>query len=368
MSSGLKKQDEAPQNNAKNPDVKTVTPAAASPQDGPAESPTLNGDEGLPGDEWSGLEPTEKDMGLVKFVLDRGVRTTVMGTVYGLDFEIEDEGYSLKVFFDYYNRRLKVIDYEANDFSAMMQRLAWLARSNDFDKIFVKARHNDFQLFLSHGYMMEGILRYYFNGEDAYVLSRFSSSDRVQSDDLLNEAKLVEELIYHSERSPAKPLDPEVEIIHARPRHIPQLVTIYRSVFESYPSPLTNPDYIKSTMEHNVLYRLALKNGEAVAAASADISFKYSNAEMTDCATIPEGQGKGLMQHILMRLEQDLKERDIMTAYTLARGMSVGMNRVFYRLGYEFSGRLINNCDIFGKFEDMNIWVKDLSAVPKEEI
>ena len=343
------------------------TPTALKAPVVPLDPDAAVGEDAVPMDEWSGLEPTEKDMGLVQFVLDRGVRTTVMGTVYGLDFDIEDSGYTLKVFFDYYNRRLKVNDYEATDYPAMMQRLAWLAESNAFDKIFIKAKHNDFQTFLSHGYMMEGILRYYFRGQDAYVLSRFSSSDRVHSADLLEEAKLVENLIYHSERPPVKPLAKDTEIIKAGIDHIPQLVTIYRSVFESYPSPLTNPDYIKSTMERNVLYRLALKNGQAVAAASADISFKHSNAEMTDCATIPEGQGKGLMQHILMRLEDDLRERRIMTAYTLARGMSVGMNRVFYRLEYEFSGRLINNCDIFGQFEDMNIWVKKLTdPAPKK--
>ncbi|HCP15639.1 MAG TPA: putative beta-lysine N-acetyltransferase, partial [Peptococcaceae bacterium] len=27
---------------------------------------------------------------------------------------------------------------------------------------------------------------------------------------------------------------------------------------------------------------------------------------------------------------------------------------------YEYSGRLVNNCDICGGFEDMNIWVKRL--------
>ncbi len=38
------------------------------------------------------------------------------------------------------------------------------------------------------------------------------------------------------------------------------------------------------------------------------------------------------------------------------------MNNVFHRLGYEFNGRLVNNCDIFGAYEDMNIWVKDLRS------
>ncbi|MDP8222856.1 MAG: putative beta-lysine N-acetyltransferase [Candidatus Lernaella stagnicola] len=313
-------------------------------------------------DEWGGLEPTDKQMGMVQFTLDKGVRTTVVGTVYGLDFEIEGDGYSLRVFFDYYNRRLKVLDYEAEDYSGMIKRMAHLAEANSFDKVFIKARLKDFQIFLSHGYMMEGVLRYYFHGEDAYVLSRFSSLERASSDALVKEAELIENLIYGERpKRELPPLDSDVVITRAKLEHIPALVQIYRSVFETYPSPLTNPDYIKATMDRKSIYCLALKNGAAAAAASADISGKHGNAEMTDCATDPAMQGKGLMKHILLNLEDDLRQQGVQTAYTLARAMSVGMNSVFYRLGYEFSGRLINNCDIFGQFEDMNIWVKRLA-------
>ncbi len=331
-----------------------------------ARIPVVHGVDGIDdiehvADEWGGLEPTKKDMGVVGFVLDKGVKTTVVGTVYGLDFEIDGEGYKVKVFFDYYNKRLKVVDYGASNYTAMIRRLAWLAEANDFDKIFVKAKKEDFQVFLSHGYMMEGVLRYYFQGEDAYVLSRFSSAQRVSSSDLLEEAKLIENLIYRSEPGGIRPLDSDVEIIRATLEHIPLLAAIYRSVFKTYPSPLTNPDYIQSTMDHNLIYRMAVKGESALAAASADMDRKHLNAEMTDCATVPEAQGKGLMQHLLSRLEEDLKGEGIMTAYTLARGMSVGMNRSFFKLGYEFSGRLVNNCDIFGRFEDMNIWVKRLT-------
>lgn len=334
--------------------LKDAIPKPESPE-------SLSGAIVAPTDEWGSLEPSDKDMGLVRFVLDKGVTTTVVGTVYGLDFEIEGDNYTVNVFFDYYNRRLKILDYEAEDYTAMIQRLAWLAESNDFDKIFVKAGHEDFQKFLSHGYMMEGVLRYYFRGQDAFVLSRFSSTSRMRNDALLEEAKLIEDLIYNSAPAAGRlPLPDEIELVRASNRHIPALVSIYRSVFETYPSPLTSADFVKSTMERSCLYTLATRNDEALAVACADISKKHSNAEMTDCATFPHARGQGLMQHILTALEDDLREKEIMTAYTLARAGSVGMNRVFFRLGYEFSGRLVNNCDIFGQFEDMNIWVKRL--------
>jgi len=309
-------------------------------------------------DEWTSLKPTEKDMGLVHFNLDKGVSTTVIGTVYGLDFQISVKGCTVNVFFDYYNKRLKVLDYQATDFSALTKRLLWLALHNNFDKIFFKARKKDFQKFLSHGYVLEGVLRYYFNGEDAYVLSRFSSKKRAISSSLMEESELIEELIFNTEKKTLKKMYPGVKIVTADYKHIPQFTFIYRNIFATYPSPLTNPDYIKSTMDRNVLYKMAVLNGDALAVASAEINDKYSNAEMTDCATIPKAQGKGLMQHILSALEKDLKKRKISTAYTLSRAKSVSMNRVFFRLGYEYSGRLINNCDILGSYEDMNIGVK----------
>ena len=311
-------------------------------------------------DEWTSLNPSEKDMGMVKFHLDKGVSTTVVGTVYGLDFEIDVKGCKVNVFFDYYNKRLKIFDYKVSDFSAMTKRLAWLAKHNKFDKIFVKAKKRDFQKFLSHGFVMEGILKYYFNGEDAYILSRFSSKSRAISKNLISESELIENLIYNTEKKKVKKHDSDIKITTAKYEHIPQLAFIYRNVFETYPSPLTNPDYIKSTMDRNVVYKIAMLKGEAIAVASAEVNKKHSNAEMTDCATTPKARNKGLMQHILIALEENLKKMNIKTAYTLARANSISMNKVFFRLNYEYSGRLINNCDIFGNYEDMNIWVKKI--------
>jgi len=311
-------------------------------------------------DEWSGIEPTGKNMGIVQLTLDKSVKTTVIGTVYGLDFEIEEDGYQVNVFFDYYNRRLKILDYDCSNYPGMLQRLAWLASANSFDKIFVKARAKDFQQFLSHGYMNEGVLRYYFNGEDAYVLSRFSSLKRASSSDLIRESEMIENIIYNSKPAPERKLPSDVKIVHADEKHIPQLVFIYRQVFETYPSPLTNPDYIKSVMKRNTHFVLALSNGEPIAAASADVNDKHSNAEMTDCATIRAAQGQGIMQFLLAELETMARKMNVKTAYSLARSLSPGMNKSFFRLKYEYSGRLINNCDIFGEFEDLNIWVKRL--------
>ena len=46
-------------------------------------------------------------------------------TVYGLDFEIEGEGYTVDLFFDYYNKRLKVQNYEAEDYGVPAYDVAY---------------------------------------------------------------------------------------------------------------------------------------------------------------------------------------------------------------------------------------------------
>ncbi|MBA2661003.1 MAG: putative beta-lysine N-acetyltransferase [Bradymonadaceae bacterium] len=313
------------------------------------------------GELWCTQPSKKKRMGLAQLTLDKGVKTQVIGHLYGLDFHIEAEGYKVRVFFDHYNDRLKILDYEASDYRAMVERVNWLAAENDFEKIFWKAAEKDWRKFLTFGYQLEGILKYYFEGKDAYVMSKFRTTERVQSDDLIAECELIEQLMGRSRVYTPPALPAGYRICMASSKHIPQLVALYRRIFQTYPSPLTHPDYIFQTMERDVLYQVVLNEaGDVVSAASAELDEKNRNAELTDCATAESERGQGLMFHILQSLEAELARRNFVAAYTLARATSFGMNLVFYRLGHEFCGRLINNCDIYGQFEDMNIWVKHL--------
>lgn len=79
---------------------------------------------------------------------------------------------------------------------------------------------------------------------------------------------------------------------------------------------------------------------------------------MTDCATIEEYRGHSLSERLLGILEHEVLKHGSFILYTLARAQSYGMNRVFYKLGYRYQGRLINNCHIACSFEDMNLWVR----------
>jgi beta-lysine N6-acetyltransferase len=115
-------------------------------------------------------------------------------------------------------------------------------------------------------------------------------------------------------------------------------------------------------MEEGTVFYVIETNDKIVSAASADINNKLVNAELTDCATLPEYRKHGFMKVLLMRLEQELIERGIYCSFSIARSLSYGMNACFHQLGYQYTGRMLNNCYIYDKLEDMNVWVKDLSV------
>lgn len=305
-------------------------------------------------------EPSAKDMGVVDLTLDLDVTCRAYGKVYALDYTVRQDTYEIELTIDYYNRRIKVLSF-AGDIGGICERLDYLARQNDFDKIFIKSHAHEWQQFLTHGYMLEGIILHYFNGEDAFVVSRFLSRDRVSSPTLIDEAELIQGLMAEPRSPKALALPEGYTIGIAGEDDIPAIAVLYSHVFESYPAPLTMPDFLLSTMRRNVVY-MAIKDpqGTVVSAASADIDVRHVNAEMTDCATFPAERGKGLMALLLSGLEDELRARRITCAYTMARATAPAMNKVFYNLGYDYCGRLINNCDISGGFEDINIWAKRL--------
>ncbi len=306
-------------------------------------------------------------LGRVQLVLDEGQTTDVLGICYGLEHQITAPGYRIKLFLDSYNRRLKVIDYKATDYNAMMLKLRFLAEANGFDKIWVKADQKDWDQFLRFGYVLEGLLKYANRGRTAYMMSKFRSQQRLHSRELMNETLLIEEILGRTRREAPRPLPAGYSLDFAREDDVDGMLALYRRVFRTYPSPLTYREYLTAVLHRDALFRVIRdKGGQVVSVASAELDRAHKSAELTDCATHPSERGKGLMSVILDALEQDLRKAGYICAYTMARARSYGMNAAFQALGYEFNGRMINNCDIYGAFEDMNLWVKDLRpARPK---
>ncbi|MBL8743286.1 MAG: putative beta-lysine N-acetyltransferase [Myxococcales bacterium] len=302
-------------------------------------------------------------LGVVEITLDETSTVKAVGVVYGLEHSISGDGYEAKIFLDQYSQRIRVISYRAQRFDQLILRLRWLAEANGFDKIICMATHGDWQTFLRFGYVLEAVVKYFHSGEDAFVVSKFRSQERLSSPNLMEEILLIERLMAApAGSSRARPLPPGHVLRAADRRDIPSLIRLYDEIFESYPSPLLHESYLQTVFEEDTLFAVCCVDEKIVAAASAELHHDDRAAELTDCATRPEARGLGLMTHILRHLEGELARREYVCAYTMARARSYGMNNVFWHLGYEFMGRLVNNCDIFGAYEDMNIWVRDLSG------
>lgn len=111
-------------------------------------------------------------------------------------------------------------------------------------------------------------------------------------------------------------------------------------------------------MDNGTVFCLALHNDKIAAAAAGEIDTKFSNAEITNCATHPAHQGKGLMTIIMKDLEKTVVNKGIPCLYSLSRASEYGINLILHRIGYKYRGTLVNNCHICGDWEDMHLWVK----------
>lgn len=159
---------------------------------------------------------------------------------------------------------------------------------------------------------------------------------------------------------PTPILSKDYSIEEAKMEDGSDLALLYREIFASYPFPIYDPTFIKLSMAENVRYFVVRHKKNIVAAASTEFDYSNRTVEMTDFATLPAYRGNQLGQALLDHMEAALIPEPIDTAYTIARAVSYGMNITFSRADYEFAGTLINNTNISGSIESMNVWYKQL--------
>jgi beta-lysine N6-acetyltransferase len=260
------------------------------------------------------------------------------------------------IYKDDYNRRLRVDEFSGNA-GRLWEYVMEEAESHQFEKVIVKARSNQAGYFLEKGFILEGGVNRYFNGDRALFMSKFLTDDRRNS----SYWKKEDDILQAVQKLGEQDLEVSGLISVATEEHAGKLADLYQEVFMLYPVPLHVPEYVRESMRNGTIFVYIEEDGRIISAASAEISSTNRNAELTDCATRSSHRKSGYMKHLLQRLESELVHQNIFCAYTIARALSFGMNAAFHQLGYKYGGRLANNCIIFDKMEDMNIWEKDLS-------
>jgi len=267
--------------------------------------------------------------------------------------ELKNSKASISVYNDSFNKRIRVDDY-TGDVNSVLQ-LIDQATQNWVEKVIIKARGPELQIFQSQGFSKEAFIKGYFSGTDMHFMAKYFSSARSHNSKQGEEKVMVEKLV--REKIPVS--DSDVSIVkEATIDDAEELTRLYSTIFKVYPTPLGESGYVRKTMEEGTRYVLIRSENKIVSAASAEINLHYSNAELTDCATLPEVEGKGYMKKLLSKLEAILKRDKINCLYTIARSESYSMNKAFYQLGYTYGGMMTNNCFIYSGLEDMNVWYK----------
>jgi putative beta-lysine N-acetyltransferase len=263
-----------------------------------------------------------------------------------------------------FNNRIYLMNIREADPPALVRDLDDLAVREQYSKIFAKVPAAQAEPFLKAGYRAEAsVPRFYNDREECLFLARYRDEDRA----LAKDAAALDEVLVLARRKQnqpfrAAPLARNATLRRCTTEDVHEMSRIYRAVFPSYPFPIDDPAYLADTMQTHIDYFCVEVDGQMVALSSAEMDKAALNVEMTDFATLDAWRGHGFAVHLLAEMEPAMKGRGIRTAYTIARAASAGMNITFAKLGYEYGGRLINNTNISGSIESMNVWYRRLGS------
>lgn len=259
------------------------------------------------------------------------------------------------------NDRIYLIKLNKKDLHNIVTYINKLAVEESYSKMFCKVPGSAAPYFFANGFFIEAIIpRFYDSTEDAFFVSKFLNSDRLLNIET-NQLYDLADLLSKSEKNQKKfTLTSKDKLIQLSSSRADEIAKVYGKVFDSYPFPVFDPEYILETMRSHVQYFGIERNGSLIALASAEIDKQGKNAEMTDFATLPKFRGNNLSVILLNEMEKKMQEQQITTLYTIARLNSVPMNKTFLKLNYSYAGTLIKNTNIAGKIESMNVLFKHM--------
>lgn len=255
-----------------------------------------------------------------------------------------------------HNDRIYVMHLHGAASQSLIPKLDRLAQENGYGKIFAKIPATHWQAFQLADYTIEAVVPGFYRGEtDGLFIAKYLSRERRQV-----EGPAVSDPLPRPAQHHPSGLTAPLPITTALPDDAAALAKIYGQVFESYPFPIHQPEYLKAMMASKVSYFCIRIDNTIVAVAAAEVDSANLNCEMTDFATLPELRGKGLAGMLLDRMDDETRSQGIKTAYTIARADSPGINAVFKRRGYRYGGRLNKNSQIGGEIRSMNVWYRRL--------
>ena len=255
--------------------------------------------------------------------------------------------------------RVYVMHLDPGDLPGILDDLDTLAEAEGYSKIFAKVPASALPLFLARGYAAEARVPGFFRGrEDGCFVAKFLDPDRRRE---RGDPAAVLATTRNAEERPPPALPPGWTYAPAGEDDADDLAALYREVFATYPFPVDDPGYLRETMAGDYRYFVVrTEDGRLAAASSAEVYPEDGNVEMTDFAVHPIYRGRNLSLLLLARMEEEMRAAGLKTAFTIARALSYPINATFARAGYAWAGTLVNNTNICGGFESMNVWYRAL--------
>jgi putative beta-lysine N-acetyltransferase len=262
----------------------------------------------------------------------------------------------------HHNQRVYVMHLSPSEIPEIIRYADELCAREGYSKIFVKVPESSVELFSDNGYVTEATVPFFYRGNESTVfMAKYRDPERSKVRDAAVMGEVLSEAFGLSGGTVSqRPLPPGFSLMPAHARDAPEIAALYRAVFETYPFPVVDPAYIQETMKGSIRYFIVRSSHQLAAVASCEVNEEDRNAEMTDFATSPEFQKRGLARNLLHAMEILMQKEGILLAYTIARAVSRPINTMFAAAGYQFGGMLPNNTNICGSLESMNVWYKRL--------
>ncbi|MDD3027890.1 MAG: putative beta-lysine N-acetyltransferase [Erysipelotrichaceae bacterium] len=271
----------------------------------------------------------------------------------------ELNGFSIQ--FGKLSDRVYLLDYLEKYDGLLLENINVLARYHNYSKIIIKAGKDAATKLEKDGFICEGQIHGYHRGQhDALFMVKYLNPKRLEHD-----KTAIKEVLEKSDRlreDKLDILDRSYRIRLLTLQDVPEMAALFKKVFATYPFPIFEEEYLRETMEDNCIYLGVFSQEKLIGISNCETSPEHLACEMTDFAIDEQHRGHKLARHLLEAMEQRLREMDFKTVYTIARSASLPMNATFKKAGYKYGGTLINNTQISGSIESMNIYYKALAG------
>ena len=153
----------------------------------------------------------------------------------------------------HYNNRVYVMKLAPSDIPDIIRFADDLSARLGYSKIFVKVPESSVELFSDNGYVTEATVPFFFKGhESAAFMAKYHDPDRSVVRDSTVIHDVLSAAVRHTGRVSPSLLPPDQSLVQARNEDAEEVSALYRAVFESYPFPIFDPEYIRETMQGSI--------------------------------------------------------------------------------------------------------------------